>query len=275
MWNVSKVTLQLSTTRASDRLFQPLWDYLVFHHYSLVSSPFFPLMLTFSSYFLFSCPFAILDLLGEQSPAFYGYMMLVYWSEILQGYKCSLRCYFYICYLVSPQCFVQFLLDYNLLCLVVGALLWGAWCLDTQYFFWHVAHHKNSHLYKWVYAIHHYYISPFFWSIEHLSAVEVMTVGFWSNLDPLLLQCHPLTTWTLTVFSIWLSVEDHIGYDLPWTPSRLVPFGLLGGALAHDLHHQKPSSNFAPFFSHWDRLFGTSNNVVKKVFMNKTASKQH
>ena len=102
------------------------------------------------------------------------------------------------------------------------------------------------------------YISPFSWSAEQLSIPELMAVGFWGNLDPVLLGCHPLTTWCVTVFSIWMSVEDHIGYDLPWTLNRVVPFGLLGGAPAHDMHHQKPGCNFAPFFRHWDRIFGTA-----------------
>ena len=29
-----------------------------------------------------------------------------------------------------------------------------------------------------------------------------------------------------------------------------------GGAVKHDMHHQKPLTNFAPFFNWWDRIFG-------------------
>ncbi|KAI9529809.1 hypothetical protein NQZ68_008048 [Dissostichus eleginoides] len=108
-------------------------------------------------------------------------------------------------------------------------------------------------------------MAPFSWSTEHLSPSELMTVGLWSNQDPLILKCHPLTSWCVIVFSIWMSVEDHIGYDLPWSLNHLVPFGLLGGAPAHDMHHQKPNSNYAPFFSHWDRLFGTAVALEKKT----------
>ena len=121
-----------------------------------------------------------------------------------------------------------------------------------------MVHHKHLQLYRWVHAIHREYISPFSMSAEQLSIPELMAVGFWGNLDPVLLGCPPLTTWCVTVFSIWMSVEDHIGYDLPWTLNRVVPFGLLGGAPAHDMHHQKPGCNFAPFFKHWDRIFGTA-----------------
>ncbi|XP_030621195.1 cholesterol 25-hydroxylase-like protein 1, member 1 [Chanos chanos] len=272
MWNSSEVPLQLPGSRSSDRLLQPLWNYLIFHHYSLVSSPFFPVLLAFSSYFIFSLPFAIVDLLGERASVFYRYKIQKERRPTLRMMAKSLgmAVYNHLVFVVPAVVINNVVMPapplptvaptlWELVSGGLGALL----IFDTQYFLWHMVHHKNPHLYKWVHAIHHDYISPFSWSTQHLSAVELMTVGFWSNLDPILLQCHPLTTWTLTVFSIWLSVEDHIGYDLPWTPSHLVPFGLLGGAMAHDMHHQKPSSNFAPFFSHWDKLFGTASTYVK------------
>uniref|UniRef100_A0A4W5ML42 Cholesterol 25-hydroxylase n=1 Tax=Hucho hucho TaxID=62062 RepID=A0A4W5ML42_9TELE len=59
------------------------------------------------------------------------------------------------------------------------------------------------------------------------------------------------------VLNSWLSVEDHSGNDLPWSTHRLVPFGLYGGAPHHDLHHLKFKSNYAPYFTHWDRVYGT------------------
>ncbi|KAI3370710.1 hypothetical protein L3Q82_007267 [Scortum barcoo] len=124
---------------------------------------------------------------------------------------------------------------------------------------------RQPTFYRWVHAIDHEYMAPFSWSTEQLSVPELMTVGFRNNQDPILLKCHLLTMWSITVFSIWMSVEDHIGYDLPWTLNHLVPFGLPGGAPAHDMHHQKLSSNYAPFFSHWDRIFGTAVPLMKKT----------
>uniref|UniRef100_A0A671SN17 Cholesterol 25-hydroxylase like 1, tandem duplicate 1 n=1 Tax=Sinocyclocheilus anshuiensis TaxID=1608454 RepID=A0A671SN17_9TELE len=213
----------LLTSTASDSLLQPLWDYLLFQHFTLVSSPFFPVLLAFSSYVIFSVPFTILDVLGEISPLF--------------KYKIQKEL------MPTPPLPAVAPTVWELISGGLGVLL----IFDAQYF-WHLVHHKNPHLYRMVHAIHHDYISPFSWSTQPLSAVELMTVGFWSNIEPILLKCHPLTIWTLTVF-------------------HLVPFGLLGGAMAHDIHHQKPSSNFAPFFSHWDRFFGTAVTVkwTKKI----------
>ncbi|XP_056334893.1 cholesterol 25-hydroxylase-like protein 1, member 1 [Danio aesculapii] len=269
MWNISKVVFQLPTSSASDHLLQPLWDYLLLRHYTLISSPFFPVLLAFSSYVIFSVPFAVLDVLGEKAPLFeykiqkerrptVGMMVRTLGTAVYNHLVFVLPAVL-ITNMVMPAPPLPTVAPtvWEMFSGGLGALL----VFDTQYFLWHMVHHKNPHLYRWVHAIHHDYMSPFSWSTQHLSAVELMTVGFWSNIDPILLKCHPLTVWTLTVFSIWMSVEDHIGYDLPFSPGHLVPFGLLGGAMAHDMHHQKPSSNFAPFFSHWDKIFGTAITV--------------
>uniref|UniRef100_A0AAZ3PAZ9 Fatty acid hydroxylase domain-containing protein n=1 Tax=Oncorhynchus tshawytscha TaxID=74940 RepID=A0AAZ3PAZ9_ONCTS len=98
---------------------------------------------------------------------------------------------------------------------------------DLQYFVWHVLHHKVPWLYRTIHKVHHRYTATFM---------------FFFTLN------------------IWLSVEDHSGYDLPWAPHRLVPFGLYGGSPHHDLHHLKFMVNYAPYFTHWDRLFVNMHN---------------
>ncbi|TRY58303.1 hypothetical protein DNTS_031063 [Danionella cerebrum] len=262
MWNITGVGL----SNTSDRLLQPIWDHLLMHHYNLMSSPFFPVFLVFSSYFLFCIPFTLLDVLGINSPL-YGY-------KIQKGRRATLammvRTLWMAVYnqlvFVFPTVLIMSMVISTPPLPVSAPTLWEVFSgglaalliFDTQYFFWHWVHHRNAHLYRWVHAIHHDYVAPFSWSSQHLSGVELMTVGFLSNLDPILLKCHPLTVWILIVVSVWMSVEDHIGYDLPYSFGNLVPFGLLGGAMIHDTHHQKPSSNFAPFFTHWDIVFGTA-----------------
>ncbi|KAG7245330.1 hypothetical protein INR49_010780 [Caranx melampygus] len=53
--------------------------------------------------------------------------------------------------------------------------------------------------------------------------------GFWTTLLILCLQCHLLTTWAFMVLHVYVSIEDHCGYDFPWSTSRLIPFGIYGG----------------------------------------------
>ncbi|KAJ8407195.1 hypothetical protein AAFF_G00288710 [Aldrovandia affinis] len=274
MWNSSTNSLPPLWTTRDDLFLQPVWDHIRAHHFTLVSSPFFPVLLAFSSYVLFSLPFALMDLLGDTAPAFHRYKIQKERRPTLRMMAASFgRAAYNHLVFVLPAVLVSSLVAPapalparaptvpQLLTGWLGILL----VFDTQYYVWHLVHHKNRHLYRWVHALHHDYVAPFSWAAEHLSGVELMTVGFWSNLNPILLRCHPMTSWLTAVISIWMSVEDHIGYDMPWSLNRLVPLGLFGGAPAHDMHHQKPNRNFAPFFCHWDRIFGTAASTVSET----------
>ncbi|XP_054633026.1 cholesterol 25-hydroxylase-like protein 1, member 1 [Dunckerocampus dactyliophorus] len=278
MLNISGLSLHPLTCTRSNRLLQPLWDYLLLHHLPLISSPFLPVLLAFCSYFFFSLPFAVMDLLGERVPLFHQYKIQQNRQPTLGMMARSfLIALFNHVFFVLPSVMVgMFILPppaipqeapalHNVFIDGLALLL----LFDTQYYIWHFIHHKHMQLYRCIHAIHHEYTAPFSWATEQLSIPELITVGLWSNQDPVLLNCHPLTTWCITVFSIWMSVEDHIGYDLPWSLNQLVPFGLLGGAPAHDMHHQRPSCNYAPFFSHWDKLFGTTVPLKKKTMLGR------
>ncbi|XP_069019518.1 cholesterol 25-hydroxylase-like protein 1, member 1 [Embiotoca jacksoni] len=268
MLNISEQPLEFLPSRASDRLLQPFWDYLLFHHMPLISSPFFPVLIAFCSYFIFSVPFSVLDLLGERVPYFHQYKIQPDRQPTLEMMARSfLTAVYNHAVIFSMSILLAPTLPQNAptVCELFVEGLAILLLFDTQYFVWHYIHRKNSQLYRWIHAAHHEYMAPFSWSTELLSIPELMTVGLWSSQNPILLKCHPLTAWIFTVFSIWMSVEDHIGYDLPWTLNNLVPFGLLGGALAHDMHRQKPSTNYAPYFSHWDRIFGTAVPLKKKT----------
>ncbi|CDQ67618.1 unnamed protein product [Oncorhynchus mykiss] len=59
------------------------------------------------------------------------------------------------------------------------------------------------------------------------------------------------------VLHVHVSVEDHCGYDFPWSTSHLIPFSIYRGPSKDDVHHQKLNKNVAPYFSHWDKIFGT------------------
>lgn len=273
MLDVRSLPLLLQHSRSSDRLLQPLWDRLLLQHRPLVSSPFFPVVLAFSSYFLFSLPFTVLDLLGEKVPLLHRFkiqknrqptlrMMSQSFLLALSNHLVFVLPAVVISTFIFPA--VELLQDAPSVPEVLVDGLAVLLLFDTQYFIWHFIHHKDKRLYRQIHAVHHKTTAPFSWASEQLSIPELMTVGLWSHWDPIILNCHPLTTWCVTVFSIWMSVEDHIGYDLPWTLNHVVPFGLLGGAPAHDMHHQRPSSNYAPFFRHWDVIFGTSAHYEKK-----------
>ncbi|XP_024136669.1 cholesterol 25-hydroxylase-like protein 1, member 2 [Oryzias melastigma] len=247
-------------------LLQPLWDSLRLNYKDYLRSPLFPVALTVSSYFVFCIPFLACDIMGEM------------WAWI-QQFKiqpsrrptassvlhCASVTLFNHMFLVLPASVAQWVwrppVDlpdqapslFELLSGVIGNLL----LFDFQYYIWHLLHHKIRWLYVTFHAIHHQYSSPFALATQCLSGWELITVGFWTTLNPIILKSHLLTTWAFMVFHVYVSIEDHCGYDFPWSTTHLFPCGFYGGPSKHDVHHQKPNTNFAPHFSHWDIIFGT------------------
>ena len=125
---------------------------------------------------------------------------------------------------------------------------------DTEYFIWHSTHHKVRILYKYVHSVHHQYSATSSWVTQYLHPWELISVGIFTATSPRFFDAHPLTYLLFQQWSIIVSVEAHIGYDLPIGANHW--FWWWGGAVKHDMHHQKPLTNFAPFFNWWDRLLG-------------------
>lgn len=109
--------------------------------------------------------------------------------------------------------------------------------------------------------MHHTYSSTSAFTAQYSEAWETLSLGLFAATNPILLGCHPLAELAFFLLNIWLSVEDHCGYDLPWALHRLLP--CLGGAPYHQLHHNLHSGNYAPYFTHWDKLFGTFHASAK------------
>lgn len=59
---------------------------------------------------------------------------------------------------------------------------------------------------------------------------------------------------------IYVSVDEHCGYEFPWSPVRLLQHvGIRLGATAggHDWHHSHNAGMYASQFAWWDALCGT------------------
>nr|XP_006010557.2 PREDICTED: cholesterol 25-hydroxylase [Latimeria chalumnae] len=260
-----RVLHSYSTDRLQDTLImQPLWDF-VRSKEAWLKSPLFPVLFSFTVYMTFCLPYVLLDFVAVRVHSLRKYKIQPLASPTL---KMMLACLIqtvnnHIIYIfpltivhwywrpvnlpvVAPE-LQKVLLD------VIACLL----LFDFQYFIWHVLHHKVPWLYKTFHKAHHKYTATFALTTEHSSAWETLSLGFFAALNPVLLNCHPFTEMIFFLVNIWLSVEDHSGYDLPWSTHRLIPLGLYGGAPHHDLHHMKFKSNYAPYFTHWDKLFGT------------------
>ncbi|KAJ3111075.1 C-4 sterol methyl oxidase [Phlyctochytrium bullatum] len=134
---------------------------------------------------------------------------------------------------------------------------------DTFHYFAHRAMHWGP-LYKHIHKLHHEYQAPFGLTAEYAHTIEVIVVGQGFFIGPLLWTLATRDTPnTLHIISmaIWLAVrlittvDDHSGYDFPWSLHHWIPFW--GGADFHDYHHMAFNGNYSSTFRHWDWIFGT------------------
>jgi len=139
---------------------------------------------------------------------------------------------------------------------------WHVWLsifiFDTLYYFWHYAHHNVPFLFKHFHATHHQYQAPWTWIGQYVDSGEFVWTSLTYSIGPSMLRVHPLTLYLYTAAIVFISLEEHSGYEFPWmTHKWALPFGLLVGR-GHDLHHRKMFGNYGAYFTVWDRLFGTT-----------------
>ena len=111
---------------------------------------------------------------------------------------------------------------------------------------WYRKYHKPHHEFKQVFGIVSHATHP----------VEMLLQSVGAMLGPLLLGVPRQTFWLWLVLRQWQGIEDHCGYEFPFSLSCLWPTAF-GGAPFHDLHHSKNCGNFASVFPFIDRAFGT------------------
>ncbi|XP_061409428.1 cholesterol 25-hydroxylase-like protein 1, member 2 [Lethenteron reissneri] len=262
----------LSRYYARKSVLQPAWDHLRLNYTDQLRSPAFPVVFNVAFYVFCCLCYMPCNLLGKRWAFVHRYKIQQNTQPTSTNFaKCFWLTMYNHCILIFPAGVAQWYWRPpiplpeeapnlgDLIMGVVGCLL----LFDFQYFVWHMVHHKFRWLYKTFHAVHHEFMSPFSWSTQYLGCWELFVVGAWTTIDPVLLQCHLLTTWAFMAFHVYTSVEQHCGYDFPWSTRHWLPLGLFGGSLHHDMHHQKPMSNFAPHFSHMDKIFGTFSECVR------------
>eukprot|EP00002_Diphylleia_rotans_P024498 TRINITY_DN483_c0_g1_i1.p1 TRINITY_DN483_c0_g1~~TRINITY_DN483_c0_g1_i1.p1 ORF type:complete len:273 (+),score=59.14 TRINITY_DN483_c0_g1_i1:54-872(+) len=128
--------------------------------------------------------------------------------------------------------------------------------IEDFLFYWgHRIMHENTWLYQNVHKLHHYYKAPFGIVYEFAHPIEYLVLGFCTTCPLLIFNTHIVTMWIWVVLRQIQSMEVHCGYDFPISPSHWLP--LYGGAAHHDEHHHHFTGNYASFYTHCDRIFGT------------------
>ena len=245
------------------RLLQPVWD-LRFDWENTLESPLFPIIFSTSVYFLCLFPFTTFDLYGKNWGWIQKYKIQTDREVTNAQVKKALNitAWNHLLYIL-PASIAQWIWVPSTPLPLAAPSLWEFFwqqCVamvifDFLVFIWHSIHHKVRFLYRHVHSIHHHYSSPNSWATEYVHPCELITLGFFGRIAPKWFGPHPLTEWSFLAFVVAASVESHCGYDLPLMPHRWAPFW--GGSVHHDMHHLKPLTNFQPFFTQFDRLFGT------------------
>ncbi|XP_076854073.1 cholesterol 25-hydroxylase-like protein [Brachyhypopomus gauderio] len=248
----------------STPLLQPVWN-LMRDHQSLLLSPFWTTTAGFLVHVLFSSLFMILDLLSPHILWINKYRISEEVVELRQWLHCVWQISTkYVVGVLPVAALVQFVRGNRFLhqdnpapsvflacsecfsCLLV---------FDTLYFIIHYSLHRNPHLYRTFHQAHHTRRDPFALSAQDSSAVELMVQQVLAVSSAALLGCHPLSEVLFHLVNMWLAVEDHCGYDLPWGLHHVLP--CFGGSPFHQAHHRRIRGNFAPYFRHWDLICGT------------------
>lgn len=127
---------------------------------------------------------------------------------------------------------------------------------DFLFYFEHRLLHK--YLFHQIHAIHHRH--PPQHCIEstntaQLHIIERLMIILTANLCLNLVGAHPFTRTLFILLFIYLLVESHAGYNLPFSSHHIIPFQLCGGAIRHIIHHRKGNIYFQPFFTYLDDYF--------------------
>ena len=128
---------------------------------------------------------------------------------------------------------------------------------DALFFTGHLIIHKTKYLYRTVHEKHH-----MFHTIRAGDAVRHTFIdGTWDVLCSVIalniVQAHPISRSLYDIVAITLLCEIHSGMDFPWMLHNLIPFHIMGGSVAHDIHHRKGYVNFQQFFTYFDYIAGT------------------
>ncbi len=116
--------------------------------------------------------------------------------------------------------------------------------------------------YKYVHSWHHQYVSVVGPASEHAHPVEYSLGNLLPVVvGPLLFQVHLFTWFAFLIVRVVVSIDEHSGFSLPWSPVRLLPWG--ASAEGHAWHHSHTDGMFASQFAWLDALLGTDRGFLE------------
>ncbi|KAI9332137.1 hypothetical protein DFJ73DRAFT_64024 [Zopfochytrium polystomum] len=143
-------------------------------------------------------------------------------------------------------------------------------CEDTFHYWVHRLLHWGP-FYKNIHKVHHEFQSPFGITAVYAHTLEVLILGIGFFVGPLLaagvgvvypeLKLHMISIVLWLPLRLILTVDEHSGYDFPWSIHHFVP--VFAGAEFHDYHHMAFIGNYGSTFRFWDWFCGTDSGYKK------------
>lgn len=144
-------------------------------------------------------------------------------------------------------------------------ILFFIFCEDFVFYCTHRLLHQGF-LYKTVHKKHHEFNVTISLAAEYAHPIEyALGNSLPVAAGPLLYgqsKVHLITWFTWVFYRTMNTGEGHSGYNIPWTPFRIIPFS--STSTFHDFHHLKNQGNFGSFFVIWDTLLGTHRRFMTK-----------
>ncbi|GAB4834276.1 Methylsterol monooxygenase 1-1 [Ancistrocladus abbreviatus] len=185
-------------------------------------------------------------------------------SEMFACYKTVMKLFFLI---VGPLQLVSYP-SVKFIGIRTGLPLPSIWEMLMQLIVYFVVEdYTNYWIHRWlhckwgyekIHKVHHEYSAPIGFAAPYAHWAEILILGIPSFLGPAMVPGHMITFWLWIALRQIEAIETHSGYDLPWTPTKYIPF--YGGAEYHDYHHYvggQSQSNFASVFTYCDYIYGT------------------
>jgi cholesterol 25-hydroxylase len=185
-------------------LLQAPWDCLRLQYGPFLASPLFPVCLGIGSYIIICLPFTAFDLADQRLPWIHRYKIQnqIRVTRILLKDVLLQLLWTHVTYIL-PLSIAQFLFQEPSMLPVEAPTITEItihWAIcfvvfDTEYYVWHVIHHKVSFLYKHIHSFHHRLRSPFSWGTQYVHPIELFFTVLFTMSTPLLLGSHPITFW--------------------------------------------------------------------------------
>jgi sterol desaturase/sphingolipid hydroxylase (fatty acid hydroxylase superfamily) len=131
----------------------------------------------------------------------------------------------------------------------------GLLLYDFFFFCGHVLMHRLPFLWG-IHKKHHEVLEVRAGDVVRLSLAEEVLEVLMSVVALTLLKAHPISRSIYNCIIVFLLTELHSGFDFPWSPQNVVPFGLATGSRRHHYHHRYGTHYYQKFFHSFDRLFG-------------------